>query len=101
MSHSIEGVSNDALACLNSWPEGTVGYYNEVQLIALVNDLCKKHGYGRMAQLVQGIEEIWRNPEEGGKKWQEFHDERMALLKGTIAHYQQQGHQNDDALATE
>ena len=92
-------ITDEQLACLNSWPEGTVGHIQEQQLISVVHQLCKQHGYGRMAQLVQGIEEIWRNPEEGGKKWQAFH-ERMELLKGTVAYYaaKREGKSDDEAF---
>ena len=91
MSHSFDGVTNEQLACLNTWPEGTVGHSEDIKLIALVNELCKRHGYGRMGQLVAAVEEIWRDPEEGGKKWQAFHDERMGLLKGTVEYYHGNG----------
>lgn len=83
----IGELNDDQLKCLNSWPQGTTGHIEDEQLITLMNLLCKRHGYGRVSQLAQAVEEIWRNPEEGGKKWQEFHDERMTLVQGTVAFY--------------
>lgn len=83
----IDNLTNEQIACLNSWPETVIGHAKDKLLIEEMNKLCIKFGYGRISQLAQGLEEIWRNPEEGGKKWQDFHDERMELIKGTIEHY--------------
>lgn len=47
--------------CLNGWPDGTVGHHNETELIKQLNDLCQKHGYGRISQLADEIEDIWRD----------------------------------------
>jgi len=82
-----EPLSNEQIECLNSWPEICRGHAKDQKLVQLLNELCINHGYGRISQLAQALEEIWRNPEEGGKKWQEFHAERMELLKGTIEHF--------------
>lgn len=81
------GVGDETLACLNGWPEGTMGHGQEQQLIHDLNGLCQVHGYGRMEQLMSAIEEIWRDPVEGTRKWQALRDERMELLKATASHY--------------
>jgi hypothetical protein len=85
----IEPLSNEQIECLNSWPAFCRGHAADQKLVQLLNELCINHGYGRISQLVQALEEIWRNPEDGGKKHQEFHDERMELLKGTIEQFQE------------
>jgi len=83
VSHLIEGVSNESLSCLNSWPEGTVGWHNEQKVIALLNSLCKDHGYGRIPQLAAQIEQVWRDPEmaEHFRKVREKRLEQMAADK--------------------
>jgi len=93
------GLSDDQLKCLNSWPEGTAGYVEDEQLITLMNLLCKRHGYGRVGQLAQAIEQIWRDPEKAGKEWQDFRDTRMELLKGSMAFYaaKREGKSDDEA----
>ena len=74
----------DELRCLNAWPEDTVAYNYEEQLIAHMLELCKLHGFGRMEQLMSAIHEIWGDP-EATKKWQEFREERMTLLSNLRA----------------
>ncbi len=51
------------LDCLICWPKDSVGWYQEKQILSLLNDLCKKQGYGRIPQLANQIREIWENPE--------------------------------------
>jgi len=80
----IEPLNNEQIECLNSWPAVCIGHAQDRLLVQHINDLCIKYGYGRISQLAQALEEIWRNPEEGGKKWQEFHAERMELLKDMV-----------------
>lgn len=63
MSHAIEGVPESKLEHLILWPPGTIGEVQERQLVIILNNLCKKHGYGRVPQLAQAIEDLWRNPE--------------------------------------
>ena len=62
-SYIIDGVPTDILDhALNGWSDGTVGNDNERQAIQTLNELCKKHGYGRIPQLAKEIENIWRDP---------------------------------------
>ena len=51
----------DDLKCLNSWPEGSVGEYNEELLIKSLLVLMENHGFGRVHQLAGDIREIWYN----------------------------------------
>lgn len=67
------------LSCLNSWPGGTNGYIQETELIHDLNELCKKHGYGRVPQVAQAINEIWNNPDEISK-WLDYREKRLKLL---------------------
>ena len=74
---SIERPGFSELMSLNSWPEGTRGYYTDVELIHSLITLCNLHGYGRVHQLMEQIEEIWRNPESVSK----FEKQRMDRLE--------------------
>lgn len=56
--------TNDLNKALNSWPEGTLGFSEESELITTLHQLCKNNGYGRVHQLMNDIEDIWRNPEK-------------------------------------
>lgn len=86
-SHPLDGIPDaDLTTLLNSWPAGTVGFNNDVELIITLNQLCKKHGYGRIPQLMEAIEDLWRHPEKE-PEYQAQHDERMGLIKETIEYY--------------
>lgn len=86
-SHALDGIPDaDLTTLLNSWPEQTVGFNNDVELITILNQLCKRHGYGRVHQLMEGIEDLWRHPEKE-PEYQAAHAERMELIKGTIEYY--------------
>lgn len=76
---TIDPPTMNELRCLNGYPENTVGYTQEDQLITQMLELCNAHGFGRVEQLMSAIEEIWGDP-EAVKKWQEFREERMRLL---------------------
>lgn len=79
-SHAIDGIPDaDLTTLLNSWPEGTNGFNSDVSLITTLNQLCKQHGYGRVHQLAEAIEDLWRNPEKE-LEYQARHDERMDLF---------------------
>jgi hypothetical protein len=78
--NSPRPLNNEQIECLNGFLQGTGLYWREAILIQALNELCIEYGYGRVGQLAGALEEIWRNPEEGTKKWQEFRDERMQLL---------------------
>ncbi len=77
---SEHGVNENDLECLNSWPENTEGYKAEDALIALLNMCCKEHGYGRVPQIANAIEDIWRNP-ENIVKYQKIRQDRLQMLK--------------------
>jgi hypothetical protein len=62
-SHACEGVPDEALKCLLSYPEGTKGREEQWQLLLLINSLCKTHGYGGFPQMCNWVEKLWRNPE--------------------------------------
>ena len=52
------------LECLICWPKGTIGETKERQAIQKFLELCKDRGFGRMAQIAEQIDDIWRNPEK-------------------------------------
>ena len=54
----------DDVECLNIWPKNTKGYCDEYKLLSTLLLMCDEHGYGRIPQLCEQIEDIWRNPEK-------------------------------------
>jgi len=86
-SNLLDGIPDaDLTTLLNSWPQGVIGFNNDVALITTLNQLCKQHGYGRVHQLMEAIEDLWRHPEKE-PEYQAQRVERMELVKGTIEHY--------------
>ncbi len=83
-------LNQDQIKCLNGWPSDCIGNIKDQILIEQLNYLCITHGYGRISQLAQALEEIWRDPDNGHKKWQKFHDERMTLVKPLFDNNQNQ-----------
>lgn len=77
-------VENTALDCLNAWPEGTEGHEIDEEVIHIINKLCQLHGYGRVPQLANAIEEIWRDPETAIPKWQAFRLQHLQNISGTF-----------------
>jgi hypothetical protein len=65
------------LECINGWPSESCGFLNDKNAILDILELCKKHGFGRVSQLANQIEKIWRNPE----KIMELRKEREEYLK--------------------
>jgi len=58
-----EIVTDEQLKSLIRWPEGTVGYNDELHTLRQMKQLCEEHGYGRVPQLAKQIEDLWRHPE--------------------------------------
>jgi len=52
----------DDLKCLVTWPPGSRGEQEETVLVGQLLSLCQQHGFGRVAQLTERIEAIWRDP---------------------------------------
>jgi hypothetical protein len=50
--------------CLITWPPGSRGEQSDRIMLLAYLDLCKTHGYGRMKQIAESVEDIWRNPEK-------------------------------------
>jgi len=75
----LDRPTDEALKSLIMWPEGTVGYHNELNLLKQMRDMCDKHGYGRVPQLANAVEDLWRNPEniEKYQKEQKAHNDQM------------------------
>ena len=55
--------TEESLKSLIMWPEGTVGYYSELSLVRKIKELCDEHGYGRVPQIAEQVNDIWNNPE--------------------------------------
>lgn len=79
----ITPTEEDLITALVCWPEGTVGYENEKQLIRDLNNLGRKHGYGRLNQLTEMIEDIYRNPDHL-KRYKEDSLKHIKSLEKTI-----------------
>ena len=65
---------------LVTFPEGTLGHQEELRMIASIHDLCMKHGFGRVHQVVQAVHDIWRQNEDAAKHIQ-FYAELRKLLQ--------------------
>lgn len=65
---------------LNGWPEGTKGHAMESELIIKMSELCKKHGYGRVKQVAEGIWDIWNHPETA-ETYKGLRETRLKLLE--------------------
>lgn len=76
-------LTNEQINCLNGWPEGTIGHVQEQIVIWTLNHFCQEHGYGRIKQIVDGIHDIWTNPEMQ-EKFESRRSQRMALLKDSF-----------------
>jgi hypothetical protein len=59
----LEPPEMEELECLIHWPKGSVGEKQDREALKIYTDLCKELGFGRMRQLAEGVEQIWRNPE--------------------------------------
>jgi hypothetical protein len=80
---SYETPTIEQIKSLIRWPEGTVGYQNELDMLIKMRALCEEYGYGRVPQIANAIEDIWRNPENVEKylKEQKAHNDLMADYK--------------------
>ena len=56
--------TEDDVRCLVMWPENTVGYNREYEVILKLLSMCREHGFGRIPQIASQIEALWRNPEK-------------------------------------
>lgn len=76
-------LSEDILNCLVMWPKDTVGFQEEQQVVQLLNQLCIKHGYGRIPQLARQIEDLWRHPEKATlfEKQRKEHLDRLEEIR--------------------
>lgn len=77
----IDGVDDEKLSCLNSFPKYAIEHKEDEYLIKKLNALCKKHGYGRVAQLCHQIREIWYDESEV-ETYKKQMEERLAYLEG-------------------
>lgn len=45
------------------WPPGTRGESHERRLVSALHALAVEYGLGRLHQMVEGMEDLWRHPE--------------------------------------
>ena len=76
----IDPPTIEELSCLIGWPKGSNGETNELNAIKTYMNLCKKNGWGRMTQLANAIDDIWRNP-GNDKIYQKQQAKHFKLLK--------------------
>lgn len=69
------------LECLIMWPKGTAGYWEERANIQELLKLCEDHGFGRIPQMAQQIEEIWRGEEKAIKKMKKMKKEHFDSMR--------------------
>jgi len=81
-------VTDKQLELLNGWPEGTVGFDRDKSMLTALNELCKLHGYGAVAQAAAWIEELWRDREGTFEKFEAMREERLSYAEDArIAHF--------------
>lgn len=71
LTNMMKTPSSEDLKCLNCWPVGSKGESQEQAAIDILLQAAKYVGFGRMTQLAEGIEEVWRDPETAIPKYQE------------------------------
>lgn len=59
----MDDLSLDDFEALILWPDGSVEAEEEAAMITTIVFLCKKHGYGRMNQILKGVRDLIRHPE--------------------------------------
>jgi len=59
--------SAEKLECLIRWPSGSQGETKERDMLKTYIDLCKENGFGRMSQIADEVEDIWRHPKSVAK----------------------------------
>jgi hypothetical protein len=82
----VEIVTDKELLSLVSWPEGSVGFMQELTAVTLLNNLCINIGYGRMGQIMDDLEGLWRDPEKIKQliKGREQHLKNITLAQKSI-----------------
>jgi hypothetical protein len=60
----METPTFEEVECLVGWPKGTTGEFNDKIMLMTYMDLCKENGFGRMSQIAQQVDDIWRNPKK-------------------------------------
>lgn len=58
----------DQLDCLVLWPAGSKGEFDERRAVETLLALCEEHGFGRIPQLAEAINDIWHNGEPAIKR---------------------------------
>ena len=76
----IETPKMSDLECLVMWPKGSVGERQEREVVSTLLHLCEKHGFGRVPQLANAIEKIWRDP-ESVKDFQAEKEDHFRIMK--------------------
>lgn len=78
------------LECLICWPRGTVGYFCELQIVSNLLNMAKVHGFGRVSQLAQQMEDVWRNEGTARIKFEAAKKEHLQFmaLKETLPPYE-------------
>jgi len=77
----IGKLSSEDVECLVMWPSGSRGEQNERIVLKRLLQLCNENGYGRVSQLAEQIEDIWRNEEEAKIKYQKHKDGHLAFME--------------------
>tara|TARA_R110000824_G_scaffold68263_5_gene176727 strand:+ start:441 stop:701 length:261 start_codon:yes stop_codon:yes gene_type:complete len=79
---SYDPIEDGELDCLVMWPEGTLGFQREQEVLRLLNKLCKEIGYGRIPQLALQMEALWRDSGKHGE-FQDARDTHLDLISQT------------------
>jgi len=84
MSHGLGGCPDELLIeAIYTWPEGTVGRQKEIELLKLLNRLCKEHGYGAIPQYCDWIKQLWLDNTKV-EDFKKANKERLEMLQNFL-----------------
>ena len=58
-----DSITDEELNALVMWPDKTVGHRHELLVLKKLADIGNEIGYGRLSQLAEQLEDLWRHPE--------------------------------------
>lgn len=80
----------EQLQCLIMCPDGSKGFNAEAILLQQIYGLCLVYGFGRVYEMMEGIYDIWLNP-NGLPEYQKKREEHIAAIQKGLKIY------NEDA----
>ena len=63
------------------WPKGSIGYNQERVVVSDLLKMCKNNGFGRIPQMAQQIEAMWRDKEKAQKKFVAIKKKHFKMMR--------------------